>query len=123
MPHQLMSVVIVVLLVLLLYACAAVHYTVHPGALNSMDSAAYDALLIAETTIDQARADIQAGQLPAGAKDALAKLVTVYNLARESWLTYRGAITTNIPSDVYLNQLNRNLRDLAAAVQKFQEEK
>jgi hypothetical protein len=35
-------------------ACGA-HYTVHPAALNPTDSAAYDALLIAETTIDQAR--------------------------------------------------------------------
>src|SRR5205823_957062 len=33
-------------------ACAA-HYTIHPGALNTADSAAYDTLLIAESVIDQ----------------------------------------------------------------------
>ena len=36
-------------------ACAATHYTVHPGAFNKTDSAAYDTLLIAESVIDQAR--------------------------------------------------------------------
>jgi len=35
-------------------ACAA-HYTIHPGSLNKTDSAAYDALRIAEAAIDQAR--------------------------------------------------------------------
>ena len=40
-------------------ACAA-HYTVHPGALNRTDSAAYDTLLIAQAAIDQARAEYQA---------------------------------------------------------------
>src|SRR4051794_20117781 len=36
----------------LLPACTA-HYSIHPGALNKTDSAAYDALLVAEATIDQ----------------------------------------------------------------------
>jgi hypothetical protein len=39
-------------LVLSTSACAA-RYKVHPGALNPTDSAAYDTLLIAETTIHQ----------------------------------------------------------------------
>jgi hypothetical protein len=52
---------------LFLVSCTA-HYSVHPGALNKSDSAAYDTLLIAENTIDQARLDFQAGRLPDGAK-------------------------------------------------------
>src|SRR5207244_11399776 len=60
------------LLALLLLASACVpRYTVRPGALNKTDSAVYDALLIAEATIDQARTQLQAGQLPGEAKDAL----------------------------------------------------
>src|SRR5438067_13455754 len=51
-------------------ACAA-QYKVHPGALNPIDSAAFDTLLIAETTIDEARMGYQTGQLPPDAKDAL----------------------------------------------------
>ena len=90
--------------------CAA-HYTVHPGAINAADSAAYDALLIAQATIDQARSDFQAGQLPEGAKPALDALIRSYNIARDSWLTYRGAVPGNV------------LADLSAAIQVFEEAK
>jgi hypothetical protein len=88
-------------------ACAA-HYSIHPGAINAADSAAYDTLLIAETTIDQARLDFQAGQLPDEAKTALDALIRSYNVARDSWLTYRGAVPSNV------------LSDLTAAIQAFQ---
>jgi hypothetical protein len=70
---------------LLVTPACAMHYTlppVHPGALNPSDSAAYDTLLIAESTIDQARLDFKSGQLPAGAKPALDALVKSYNVAR-----------------------------------------
>ena len=107
-------------------ACAA-HHNVHPGALNPADSAAYDALLIAETTIDQARLDFQSGQLPEEAEAAALKafdaLVRSYNVARESWLTYRGAISSNTPSEIYLDQLSKNLSDLTTAIKAFEEVK
>ncbi len=51
--------------------CAA-HYRIHPGAVNATDSAAYDALLIAEAAINRARMDYQAGQVPADARDRCA---------------------------------------------------
>jgi hypothetical protein len=112
-------------LVLVSPACAATHYVVHPGALNPVDSAAYDTLLIAEATIDQARLDFKSGQLPAGAEPAALKaldaLVRSYNIARDSWLTYRGAISTNAPADVYLSQLNQHLTDLATAIRGLRE--
>jgi hypothetical protein len=101
-------------------ACAA-HYSIHPGALNPTDSAAYDALLIAESIIDQARLDYKSGQLPAGTKPALDALVESYNIARNSWRTYRGAISTNAPSDLYFIQLNQNLTDLASAIRALRE--
>jgi hypothetical protein len=88
-------------------ACRA-HYTIHPGALNLTDSAAYDTLLAAEATIDQARKDYQAGRLPAEARRSIKALIQFYNITRESWLTYRGAIATNVPSDVYFTQLTKN---------------
>ena len=103
-------------------ACAA-HYSIHPGALNAADSAAYDALLIAETTIDQARLDFQSGRLPADAKDALDVLVRSYNVARESWLTYRGALSSDVPGEIYFDQLSKNLSDLTAAIKAFEEVK
>jgi hypothetical protein len=104
----------VVLAMALLAAACAVRYSVHPGALNKTDSAAYDALLVAESTIDQARLEYQAGQLTR--RDALDALIASYNLAREAWLTYRGAIMTNVPQQVYSDRLSKNLEELTNAV-------
>jgi len=107
------------LLTMVLLLGCAVHYGIHPGALNTTDSAAYDALLIAETTIDQARLDFQAGQLPADAKVALDALIRSYNVARASWLTYRGALAANLPSQIYFDQLTKSLLDLTNAIRDF----
>ena len=46
-------------------------------------------------------------------------MIQVYNAARESWLTYRGAIATKIPSDVYFNQLTKHISDLIDAIRAF----
>ena len=100
--------------------CVA-HYSVHPASLSTDDSAAYDALLIAQGTIDQARTALQAGQLPDSAKDPLNALINSYNVARTSWLTYRGALATNLPSDVYVAQLTQNLTDLTNAIRDFKQ--
>jgi len=101
-------------------ACAA-RYAVHPGALNVTDSAAYDTLLIAETTIDQARAASQAGELPAYTKEALNTVIRYYNVTRDAWLTYRVAIAANIPADQYFRQLNKDLSDLVTAIRTLKE--
>jgi hypothetical protein len=114
-----------VLIVPLLFsttACAA-HYIIHPGAINTADSAAFDTLLIGKTTIDDATAAYKSGELPAATKDALNTLVDSYNVARESYLTYRGALATNTPSDPYFQQLNKNLSDLITAIRTFREVK
>ena len=103
-------------------ACTA-HYAVHPGALNVTDSAAYDTLLIAETVISQARTDYQNQQLPADTKDTLNKLIQSYTVARDSWLTYRGAIAANVPADQYFQQLTKNLSDLTTAIRELEAKK
>ena len=104
-------------------ACAAVHYTVHPGALSQTDSAAYDVLLVAKAAIDQARTDYEAGKLPAGTRDGLNTLIRSYNVAREAWLTYRDAIARNVPSQEYFNQLTKNILDLDHAIRSLEEAK
>src|SRR5579884_211810 len=80
---KLIPLVLIVPLLISGSACAA-HYPVHPGSLNTADSAAYDTLLIAETLIDQARLE----NISPSEKDALNVLVASYDAARESWLTY-----------------------------------
>jgi hypothetical protein len=119
--HQFWAALILALLISA-SACAA-RYTVHPGALNKADSATYDTLLAAEAAIDQARTEFHAGQLPGKAKDALNALVQSYNLARESWLTYRGAITAKVPQETYCDKLTKNLSDLRNAIQALKEAK
>jgi hypothetical protein len=103
-------------------ACAR-HYSVHPGALNAIDSAAYDTLLVAEAMIDQARLDYQNQTLPPRIKDALNTVIHAYIVARESWLIYRGALANNVPPAEYIRQLAQNLSDLTNAIQAFREVK
>jgi hypothetical protein len=100
-------------------ACAALHATIHPGALNQIDSTTYDSLLVAQAAIDDARPAYEAGRLPANTRAAFDTLVRSYNAARQSWLTYRGAIATQVPDTVYFSQLNQNLTDLATALRAF----
>ena len=128
------TVILLVPVLLSASACRA-HYAVHPGALNTADSAAYDTLLIAEATIDQARTAYETGRLPVGAKEPLNALIHSYNLARQSWLTYRGAIATaqrkrdsaqpqvNVPPDIYFDELTKNLKDLMTAIRILEEAK
>ena len=103
--------------VLLLAAACTALYKVHPGALNTADSVAYDALLVAEAAIDQARVENQSRPFSTEAKESLNRLIQSYNVAREAWLTYRGALAVNVSSDQYFEQLKRNLSDLANAVE------
>ena len=44
-------------------------------------------------------------------------VIQAYNVARDAWLTYRGAASTNTPSDQYLQQLMKNLTDLTGALE------
>jgi hypothetical protein len=108
---KLITVLLLAPLLLATPACAA-HYVVHPGALNAADSAAYDLLTIAQGIIDQARTQ----QLSAEGKSALDRLIQSYNVARAAWLTYRGAVSTNVASDQYAQQLTKNLIDLTNAI-------
>jgi hypothetical protein len=73
-------------------ACAA-HYMIDPGALNFADPAACDTLLVAEAAIEQARVENQTRTSHSAEKA-------------------RGAIETNVPSDPYIEQLTKTLRDL-----------
>ena len=114
-----------ILILPLLFSSTAcgMHYAVHPGALNTVDSAAYDALLVAETTIDQARLDMQNGTLPDSARSALNALISTYNVARGAWLTYRSALGAGLSTDAYFAQLNQGLTALTAALKQFEEAK
>src|SRR5947199_8793613 len=106
-----MTVILLIPILLSVSACRA-HYAIHPGALNTADSAAYDTLLVASATIDEARMAYQLARLPIGARDLLNTLIHSYKVSRQSSLTYRGAIATNVAPDIYFDELTENLKDL-----------
>jgi hypothetical protein len=110
--HQLWSLSFVLIL---LSTAACAHYKPHPGALNAIDSAAYDVLLTAEAAIEQARTENQTRPLSPQAKEALNAVIDSYNVARTGWLMYRGAIAANTSSHEYFQQLTRNLTGLTEA--------
>ena len=56
-------------------------------------------------------------------KPALNDLIDTYNIAREAWFTYRNAISTETPSDIYLQRLTQDVLDLNNAIRRFQEAK
>ena len=127
-----MTVILLIPILLSVSACRA-HYPIHPGALNMADSAAYDTLLVAEAMIDDARVAYQLGRLPMGATDLLNTLIHSYSIyygcalsrlrsaTRQSWLTYRGAMATNVAPDIYFDELTENLKDLTTAIRAFHE--
>lgn len=74
---------------LLTLACASKNVQVHPGAVSTLDSQAYDTLLIAQEVITQAQASYRARSLPEAAKPVINRAVDSYNIARAAWLEYR----------------------------------
>lgn len=96
-------------------------YLVHAGAYNQIDSAAYDALLIAEAAIDTARQQYAAGTLPAEAKPALNGLIGSYAVARQTWLTYRGILGSKGDATILQQQLVQDIADLSKAVLAFRQ--
>ena len=115
------ALIVMVLLLMTLTACAARQHW-HPAAVSKMDSAAYDVLLIAEATIDEARRQFAtAAEIPVVVKEPLNALIASYNVARSAWLTYRGAVASNVPAQEYYATLSANLASLSDAIRKLKE--
>ena len=95
-------------------------HSIHPGAFNRVDSQAYDMLVVGQAVIDQARASYQAGELPTSVEPLISNMIYAYNVARESWLTYRGVLfTKGVPPDIYQDELTRNINNLLGAIQAY----
>ena len=59
--------------------------------------------------------------IPPMAMRSLPRRIMSYNVARDAWLLYRGAIGTNVPTGTYFEELIRNLSGLKDAIHAFQE--
>ena len=117
------QVIIILILTLSLTASCTTHYQIHPGSVSKADSAAYDALLVAQATIDQAKRQNAEGDLPKDLKVPLNVLIQTYNLARDSWLLYRGAVSEKVAAEAYFERLTQNITDLTKAIRTFKEAK
>jgi hypothetical protein len=92
-----------ILFVLLLTSCA---HKVRPGAYNSLDDATYTFLMVSQSTLNAARAEMVAGTLPQTLMPAYNKAVDVYLRTRTIWLSYRERKATD-----------KDLSDALAAIQ------
>lgn len=100
----------------------------HPGALDSFDSQTYDALLVTQAVLDQAKIEYAQGSLPPSSKPVINKAGDAYNVARDVWLEYRaikqaGATESGLQSvtlklTAALGQLNQLIEDVRQLVQK-----
>jgi len=106
--------------VLALSACSQVR----PNAVSTLDNQAYTTLTVANAAIDQAKAELTAGTLPAKATTTLNDAIAAYNVARAAWLTYRHTIEALSPGSVapadVTAQLQSSINALAAAITGLQ---
>ena len=72
----------------------------HPASLDAFDSQTYDALLVAQGVLDQAKIEYQQGKLAESAKPLINKTGDAYNLARDLWLEYRAVVEAGKSGDV-----------------------
>lgn len=90
-----------VALCLLLTLCACPH-TIRPGAVDGVDSEAFNVLGTWQFTLDQLKVDCPSGPTspcPQAKKDAINRIGETYNLSRQSWLSYRAAVKAGQTGD------------------------
>jgi hypothetical protein len=80
---------------LLMLAGCSKKVAVHPGAINNLDSYAYDLLLVEQATLTQAKLQWASGQLPASVKSTLNIAIDQYNVTEDAWQTYHGTGGSN----------------------------
>lgn len=82
-----------VCLLLLLSACPSA--TLRPGAVDSLDSQAFNVLGTWQMSLDALKADCPSGPAspcPQAKKDAINRIGDAYNVTRAAWLSYRNAV-------------------------------
>lgn len=90
-----------------------------PGSASNFDSQSYLTLVAADSVIETTRNDLNADKFPASIapdiKTALNTLITVYNVADASYLTYHAAAMTNTATAAQAADLSQKLNTLSAA--------
>jgi hypothetical protein len=102
----------IITLTLFTLGCAK-KISVHPGAISNFDSYAYDVLLVEQDVLNQAKADVISGTLPASTKDKVNVAIAQYNTTQALWQTYHA-------SGVGADKLDQALALLVTAVGEIQ---
>lgn len=98
----------ILILALLLSSCAR-PTVIHPGAINSFDSTAYDTLITEQAAIEQAKTSI--AQFPA-AKPTLNKVIDQYNVTYEAYKVYHASGGDQTTLQAQINSLVTNVASL-----------
>jgi len=100
-----------------LSGCAA--YVIHPGATSSFDSHAYDALLVANDSINSAKAALSTGSLPTNSVEYLNILIKSYNAADALYKVYHDAAVKGQDTSQMMANLQIDLNQLATDLASF----
>lgn len=92
---------------------------IHPGTANRFDSNAADALMVADSTIIDAKADIKSGTLPTSAIPIANQVIKAYDTARAAWLTYHDAALAGSDATALQATLQTDLDALAQAIASY----
>lgn len=107
---------VVILVALAGGAGCAKHVVLHPGAVDEFDSQTYDALLVAQASLNEAKAQTEAGALPAAAVAPLNEAIKAYDVAEAAWQAYHAAGAT----DAAKRELQTALAAMTAALGELQ---
>jgi hypothetical protein len=107
----------VALFVLVLAGCRA--YIQHPGSVSAFDSQSYDALLVANDSINSAKKDLATGTLPATSGEYLNILIKSYNVADALYKLYHDAAVEGKDTSTMTFQLQTDLNQLATDLAAF----
>lgn len=110
---------LVAALLLSVAVAGCVKNPIHPGTANRFDSDTADALMVADSTIIDAKADVKAGTLPASAIPIANQVIKAYDVARAAWLTYHDAALAGKDATALQATLQTDLDALAQAVASY----
>jgi len=114
MPHRIFA----VLTILCLLSGGCLKAPIHPGAVDKIDSLAYDANLLYDSAIKDAKADLAAGTLPQTVIPFLNKMIAAYDVLNAATKAYHAAGVPGGTPDM-LAKLNEAEAAAAAAFAEF----
>lgn len=86
--------------------CGAAKNPPHPNQIDKFDGKTYDVLTTAQATLDQAKTEFKAGQLPASSNVLIDKTGAAYNDLRDAWIGYRAFKSAGKDATDYVTRIN-----------------